>query len=151
MNFKNFLLESEKEDITKITSNLPKKVKDIIKGYKFNFECGMTLKGDDGHIGVLDPNKKKITVCSPLRYSREFTTLHEIGHVIFDKIIKSDKNLANEWENIVKKIKHKLDKSIASQNSEEIFCHAFAQNYCKHKLLSLHQKPFENFIKKLSI
>lgn len=138
--FKIFLESEVENNVKKMISKLPKGHQKLLKGYKFTYTPNNTLKGDDEHIGYI--YKDKIVVAAPWNYGREFTTLHEIGHLVYE--YKMTSKLKKEWEEIVKKTKNKQ-----KQNPEELFCMAYACFYAKHKI-KVHDHPeWHDFIKKL--
>lgn len=142
--FKDFFIERSEEDknIDGTLKKLPKAFRDLIKGYKFNWHCGNTLNGDDGHVGVIDPKKKTITVSAPWNYGREFTLLHELAHKVFENFMTPE--LLDEWKKILKNTKKKM-----KQNPEELFCMAFANHFVKNKI-TIHDHPeWDAFIKKI--
>lgn len=151
--FRSFLQESEeKENVKKMISKLPKKHQKLLHGYKFKYTSGNTLSGDDGHIGVI--YKDKITVASPWNYGREFTTLHEIAHLVYEYLM--DKKLKKEWEALFAKYKtkqmktlkgHEIKTDALNQNAEEIFCMAYAAAYAKHPPVVYHVPQWIDFIK----
>ncbi len=147
LEFKQFFLEGEeeKENVDKMIAKLPKGHQKLLHGYKFRYQKGNTLKGDDGHIGVIF--KDKITVAAPWNYGREFTTLHEIGHLVWEYLMTPE--LKKEWEKVFKAEKKNMEKSDSlDQNAEEIFCMCYACNYAKHKLHTYHNPKWMAFIEK---
>ena len=140
-NFKLFIEKSEEEEnIQSMLKKLPKGHREMINGYKFRYQGGSVLKGDDQHIGLI--NKDKITVAAPWNYGREFTTLHEIGHLVWQEFMTD--NLKKKWGRIVKNTKNKQD-----QNDEELFCMAYACHYAKHCVV-IHDHPaWHKFIKEV--
>ncbi len=150
--FKVFL-ESEIEDnVKKMISKLPKGHQKLLKGYKFTYAPGVTLAGDNEHIGYI--HKNKIVVASPWNYGREFTTLHEIGHLVYE--YKMTPELKKEWANILSKTKEnqKKNQTLAcqkslDQNDEEIFAMAYATTYTKHPLKTYLNTKWQEFIKSL--
>ena len=142
MNFKRFLIESHMSDVRKTLGKLPKKHSALLKGYKFKFENGNELKGDNEHIGFIDEDNKVVTISAPYNYGREFTLLHEIGHAVWKYFVIE--NLRKKWISIVEKTKHKQ-----SQGAEELFSMAYANAYVKNKI-EIHFHPeWETFIRKL--
>tara|TARA_Y100000034_G_C6887851_1_gene407873 strand:- start:599 stop:1030 length:432 start_codon:yes stop_codon:yes gene_type:complete len=143
MNFRNFLERSEeKMNVEKTLTNIPKAHRALVKDYKFKYTSNNTMKGDSEHIGEVDPDKKKITVAAPWNYGREFTTLHEIGHMVWATLPPAKQK---SWNKICKGTKGKQD-----QNHEELFCMAYANTYAKHKI-EIHNHPeWDKFIKSLS-
>lgn len=144
MNFKLYLENTENcfRDVKKTFNKLPKSHYNLIKKYKIEFEPNNTLKGDDGHIGFIDEENKKIKVAAPWNYGREFTLLHEVGHAVW-KYLVDNKN-KKEWEKIVKNTKNKQ-----KQNDEELFCMAYANYYAKHKIEIHNHENWNNFIKNI--
>jgi Zn-dependent peptidase ImmA (M78 family) len=141
MNFKQFL-ESEDNDVETTLKKLPKKVQSLLKGYKFKFTDGSCLKNDNEHIGIVDKDKKTITIAAGWNYSRCFTLLHEIGHLIWSELINN--NQKNKWDKIVKKTKEKQN-----QNPEELFCMSFANYFVKMKLEIHTHDTWEEFMKSI--
>jgi len=144
MEFKNFLLESEKNmaDVRATLLKIPAKHKALAKNYKFKFQKDNTLNGDDEHIGEIDDEKKVITIAAPWNYGREYTILHEIGHLIW-KWMVNDK-MKEKWGKIVKGTKDKMN-----QNAEELFCMAYANTYAESKI-KIHDHPeWEKFVKSI--
>lgn len=148
--FKQFLIESEKSDLKITINKLPKEHQKLVSNYSFKFQGNNTLKGDNENVGELDPNKKKITIASPWNYPREITVLHEIGHLVWEKLLT--KNNRNEWSKILNKLKQNNNKSKKDldQNDEEIFCHSYAQFYIKNKMVKFDYPELQKFISKLS-
>lgn len=132
--FKYFLEQTaeQEENIKKTIAKVPKKHSSLIKGYKFKWQCDNVLNGDDGHVGVIDPNDKTITVCAPWNYGREFTFLHEIAHKVFERFMT--KELLDEWKAILKRTKNKMN-----QNAEELWCMNYANYFVKNKIV-VHRK-----------
>lgn len=116
-NFKNFLETEEKSNVNDLISKLPKNHKELLDKFKFTYTPKNTLKGDNDHIGYI--YKKKIVVAAPWNYSRKFTTLHEIAHLVWEHLVTKDQK--NKWSEIVKNTKNKQD-----QGDEELFCMAYA-------------------------
>jgi len=146
MNFKVFLTESEKkknlEDVNKTLKKLPKKYRDLFKGFKFKFEADNTLNGDNEHVGLIDTEKKTITIAAPWNYGREFTLLHEIAHLVWGHFLEDD--LKKKWNHMAKNTKNKVNDGL-----EELFCMAFANSFAKNKI-GIHTHPkWEKFIKEL--
>lgn len=143
--FKNFMIEtSVQTEVKETIKKLPKKHQDLVKGYKFKFEAGCTLKGSEDNIGMIhlnDDKKKEIHVAAPWNFSRAFTFLHEIGHLVWGNLMNH--KLKAEWSQIVKKTKNK-----ANQSTEELFCHAYACHYTGEKCVRIHDHPeWHEFIK----
>ena len=140
MEFRQFV-ENYEKDIKETLAKLPKKYQKLIHGYKFKFQSGNALKGDAEHIGITDEDKKKITISAPWHYGREFTFLHELGHKVWAILPNQEK-----WAAIVKKTKMKREDR---QNPEELFCHALANHYAKHKHVMFTHPEWEKFIQSL--
>lgn len=132
-NFKQFLLESEEEQNVKETiAKLPVGHQKLLKGFKFTFEAGNTLKGDNDHVGYV--HKNKIVIAAPWKYSRCHTFLHEVAHLVYEKLMTPA--LKKEWETLVKGTEKKQD-----QNAEELFCHSYACCYLKTHCPDIHHNP----------
>lgn len=134
MNFREFVanMEEEKGDIANTLSKLPPSHAALVKGYKWKFHPGNTLNGDKEHIGYIDDGQKEIAVASPYNYGREFTILHEIAHKVWEQL---PPELHQQWDVICRNTKNKQN-----QNSEELFCMAYASRYAKNKI-SIHDHP----------
>jgi len=133
-------IQSEEEKNVKATlKKIPKEHAALIKGFNLKFTPNNTLKNDKKHIGFI--HKKNIVVAAPYNYGREFTLLHEIAHMVWEKLVS--KELKEKWNNLYKKYKKKL-----GQNSEEIFCMIYSNIYVRHKLETYDNKELEDFIKK---
>lgn len=143
MYFKQFLAESEaeyREDIKKTLANIPKRHAALVAGYKFKFQNSNTLNQDKEHVGLIDAAKKQIVIASPWNYGRQYTLLHEIGHMVYDKFL-DDAN-KETWKKIVKRTKDKQN-----QSAEELFCMAYANTYAKNQIV-IHTHPeWERFVK----
>lgn len=144
--FREFLVEREKceeeKNLAQTLNKLPKGHAKLVRGYKWTFQDGNTLDGDDQHVGVIDDKKKKITVAAPWNYGREFTTLHEIAHKVWEKYMT--KELRDEWSQVVKKNKGRM-----KQNDEELFCMAYANTYANQQVVVHTHPAWEKFIRKL--
>lgn len=143
MNFKKFI--EDKDDVQDTLNLIPKKHLKLLDGLIIKYTCNNTLNFDNKSIGMLKNNK--ITVSAPWHYSRQFTTLHEIAHIIWCKYL-SDKQ-KETWKKIFLEEKNKIKHPSIKQNHEEIFCMAYANYYCKHKLQTYSNKKWEKFIKKI--
>lgn len=135
-----FLQESD-TDARDTVKKLPKKYRKLLRGYQFKFQNSNTLDHDDENIGKVQGNK--ITVAAPWFYPKEFTFLHEIGHVVWEKMIKGT-SLEKQWKSLLKNTKNKV-----KQNDEEIFCHSFSAAYSTNPPLKHYHKNLINFIKNL--
>lgn len=149
MNFKRFLENKEIEEeknVKKMLSKLPKSHRKLLDGYKFTFTPGNVLNGDNQHVGYIHNNK--IVVAAPWNYSREFTTLHEIAHLIWEHLVEP--NLKKEWTKLLKSAKKEMPKKDAlKQNDEEIFCMVYASVYSKHPPITYINEKLQKFIKKI--
>ena len=145
MEFKAFIIltESYDKDLKETLGKIPALHRKLASRYKFVFQPGNELKGDGEHIGLIDDKNKTITVAAPWNYGREYTVLHEIGHLIWNGLLNNDKH--QEWTSIVKKTKNKQ----GGQDSEELFCMAYANTYAHHKVLIHTHDEWEKFIKRL--
>lgn len=145
MDFRKFLSESEKKNMTDVKatlSKIPNAHKELTQKYNFKFEPDNTLKGSDEYVGELDTDKKDITVAAPWNYGREYAILHEIGHLVWEKFITP--KLKKKWSELVKRTKHKQE-----QNQEELFCMAYANTYAQNKIEIHNHDHWEEFIKNL--
>jgi hypothetical protein len=137
--FRTFLESEEQENVKTMISKLPKGHQKLLNGYKFKYTPGNTLKGDDEHIGYI--HKDKIVVAAPWNYGREFTTLHEIAHLVYEYLC--DKKWKDEWKKVVKK-----NPDRQKQNDEELFAMAYACHFAKHKI-KVHDHPtWHNYMDK---
>ena len=150
--FKIYLENEEEENVKGMISKLPKGHQALLKGYKFKYTPGNTLKGDDEHIGYI--HKDRIVVAAPWNYSREMVTLHEIAHLVFEKLVT--KELKKEWSALVAKThkkqiadQHPRNQTALKQNDEEIFAMAYAATYAKHPPKTYLHAEWQKFIKKL--
>ena len=141
---KSFYLLSEKikseeeKNVEATLKKIPKKHADLVRGFNLKFTPNNTLKNDKNHIGYIF--KKDIVVAAPYNYGREFTLLHEIAHMVWEKVI--DKKIKKEWNFIYKKYEKELN-----QNPEEGFCMTYANMHVKHKLKTYDKPELEKFIK----
>jgi hypothetical protein len=140
-NFKTFLESEEKRNVEKLISRLPDGHKRLLNRFKFTYTPKNTLKGDEEHIGYI--HKKRIVVAAPWNYSRKFTTLHEIAHLVWEHLVT--KKQKKEWSSLVKKTKDKQD-----QNEEELFCMAYACFYSEDHCPRIHDhEEWNEFIKSI--
>lgn len=142
--FKEYFTEASEMDknISDTLKKIPKAHSAFVKNYAFKWQPGNTLKGDDEHIGIINPIRKTVTIAAPWNFGREFTLLHEIGHKVFENFMTTE--LKKEWESIIKKTKHKV-----KQNAEELWCHAYANHFAKNKI-EIHNHPtWDKFIEKI--
>lgn len=151
MDFRTFLEFEEKRNVEKLLSRLPKGHRKLLDGYKFRYTPGNTLNGDNQHIGYI--HKDKIVVAAPWNYSRGFTTLHEIAHLVWEYLMTKD--LRKEWSELVKETKpqqiQKFDakeqKKALEQNDEEIFSMAYAAAFSHHAPVIWHNEDWIKFMK----
>jgi hypothetical protein len=142
MRFRKFLENSEEmDDVEELLDTIPKSHAALVKGYKWNFQSGNTLKGDNEHIGYIDNKDKEIVIAGPWNYSRSHAALHEIGHQVWDTI---GEKLQKEWKKIVKNTKEK-----PNQDTTELFCHAYASSYAHRPSKDFYKPEWVKFIKKL--
>lgn len=145
MSFKQFLIKSEdsyKEEISKTLKKLPSSHSALIKGFKFEFQGGNTLKFDNGHVGSIDVKNKKIIIAAPWSYGREWTLLHELGHLIYANFLNP--NLIKEWKKIAKSTKMKKEDR---QDPQELFCHAYSSFYAKNSVVKFNFPEWDQFIR----
>ncbi|MEI8270665.1 MAG: hypothetical protein WCG45_04800 [bacterium] len=148
-NFKTFIESKEKEDVAQIIAKLPKNHQKLLNGYKFKYTPGNTLQGDDEHIGHI--HKDNIVVAAPWHYSRSFTTLHEIAHLVYEKLFT--KELKEKWTQLVKQTmpdqikKNPKSQDSLKQNDEEIFCMVYAASYVKHPPSTYLNEKWQDFVK----
>jgi hypothetical protein len=155
LNFKDFLLETEETDNVKsMIRRLPKKHSKLLDGYRFKYQPGNTLKGDKENIGQIDQDK--ITVAAPWNYGREFTTLHEIAHLVWEYLMTPQ--LKKKWEKILKKTQKEQIQSVKQRGQsaealkqcpEEIFCMAYANCYVGTPVVKYDHPAWTQFIKSL--
>jgi len=134
--------DEEVNDVRKLLNKLPKSHAQLVNGFKWKFQSGNTLHGDDEHVGYMDDQNKEIAVAAPWNYGREFTILHEIAHRVWGSILTPE--IKKEWKQIVKNTSKKQD-----QGAEELFCMAYAATYCKNPPTIHDHETWKNFIHKL--
>ena len=144
MNFRQFL-ESQNPDLEATLKKLPKKIQSLLKGYKYTFTDGNSLKNDKNHIGIIDKDKKTITIAAPYFYGRETIVLHEIAHLVWEKLNKKEKE---DWYKTIKKYPSKAKEK---QNNEEHFCMAFSATYSRNPVSIYDIPQWVSFIKSLNI
>ena len=137
LNFQSFFEKSSNGDLDKLLIKIPKGHMKLLNGFKFKYTHKNTLNGDTKHIGVI--HKDKIEVAAPWNYGREFTTLHEIAHLVWAH--KMTKKLKKEWCNLANKTKNK-----PKDSCEELFAMAYAQNYARNKLTKYDFDSWKSFI-----
>lgn len=132
----------EDDDSRASIKKLPKGHQSLVRGYDIVFEPRNTLKGDDGHVGmVIDRPKKIIRVAAPWNYGREFAMIHEIAHLVYAAYMTDD--LRRRWKKLAMSTKGRKK----DENAEELFCHAYA-NYFVTRPVVIHDHPeWKKFIK----
>jgi len=144
--FRAYFLEQTKEqeeNIKKTLAKLPAAYQTLIKDYKIKWHHDNTLMGDDGHIGIINPNNKTITIAAPWNYGREFTFLHEVSHKIFEKYMAPYPERIKEWKKVLVKHKKRM-----KQNLEELWCMNFANYFSKNKIVAHTHPEWESYMKK---
>lgn len=131
----------EEKNLQKTIAKLPEKYQKLLKNFNIKLTCKNTLNNDKNHIGVI--HKFDIEVAAPWNYGREFTFLHEVAHLIWEKLIK--KNQKKEWKKLAR-----LYKSKPKMNDEELFCMFFASTYANHPVETYNQPKLVSFVKKLN-
>lgn len=142
--FKSFLEgQEEQNDIKKTLSRLPERHRRFLRGFTLSFQGSNTLNGDNQHVGVIQTHPRPhITIAAPWNYPREWVFLHEIAHMVYEKMMTHE--LRQQWAHIVAQTPNKQD-----QNPEELFCMAYANAYAKHKI-RIHDHPeWDRFIKEM--
>lgn len=151
MSFKTFLESEERNNVLKMLDGIPARHRKLLDGYKFKYTPGNTLKGDNQHIGYI--HHDKIVVAAPWNYSRMFTTLHEVAHLVYEYLMT--KELRKEWAALIDKTKEaqiaKFDKpeqkKALRQSDEEIFSMAYAACYSNHPPIIWVNDEWNKFIK----
>lgn len=138
--FRQFYETKEQEDNMKGTlQKLPPAHQVLVAPYKIKWHGDNTLSGDDGHIGIVNPNSNTMTIAAPWNYGREYTFLHEIAHKVFERFMTPQ--LMAVWKNILANTKGKM-----KQNAEELFCMAYANHFAKNKIVVHTHPEWEQFI-----
>ena len=124
--FKGFVKEDE--DVAKTLRKIPPHHQALVRGYKFVFEPGNTLHGDKGHVGMIVSRPRKLVrIAGPWRYSREFTVLHEIAHLVYEMYVRGTP-VEKKWADVALNTPgRKMD-----EPAEELFCHAYAAMFADH-------------------
>lgn len=133
--------EEESRDVKDTINKLPESHKKLAKKYKILFKCGNTLDGEE-NIGYIDEETMTIHIACPWNYGREFSVLHEIGHIIWK--YKTNEKDRNKWKQILKSTKNKQD-----QNDEELFCMAYANYFAKNKIVIHDHDNWDSFVKSI--
>lgn len=127
---------NEDDDVAKTIAKIPPHHQILVKGYRFEFEPGNTLKGDKGHVGlIMNKPERVIRIAAPWNYGREFTLLHEIAHLVHELYIKGTP-LEKEWAAICKATPDRKK----DESPEELFCHGYACHFAKNKI-AVHDHP----------
>lgn len=147
MSFKLFLENEEISVLAKTLENVPKKHRELINNFELKYKDGTTL--DKKNVGL--KCGKKIQIASPWHYSKEFVTLHELGHVVWENI---SLKIKNKWKKLLKRTikeqkQNSNSKSSLNQSAEEIFCMAYASAYSKHPSSAFYNKSWITFIKSI--
>ena len=130
--------QKQKQDLEKTLSRLPPHFRRLTDGFDFHFEDGNDLHGDDGHVGVVSTSPKKIIrVAAPWRYGREFTVLHEIGHLVWATFVKNTPQ-EEAW------------RQLAGKDYEEDFCMGFGSRYSQHPVTTYVKPGWTEFFDSLS-
>jgi hypothetical protein len=133
--------EEQEANIKATLKKLPPTHRELISHYKLKWHGDNTLAGDDGHIGIVNPSTKTITIAAPWNYGREYTFLHEIAHKVFERFMT--KPMFAEWKKILAGTKQKM-----KQNAEELWCMCYANYFAKNKIV-IHTHPeWEAYMKK---
>ena len=143
MNFKTFLESEYNKEVKETLQKVPKKHQALVKGYKYKFQPGNTLKNDGEHIGFVDEENKVITIAAPWNYGREYTFLHEMGHLVWKYFM--DKGLKKKWQKVLKNTKEEKQ----NQGDEELFCMAYANHFAKNKISIHSHDEWDKFIKSI--
>ena len=142
MEFKQFIKDADRRDVKETLKKLPTGHRKLVDGYKIEFQPGNCLKGDHGHVGEIDEKAKKITIAAPWNYSRDFTLLHEVGHLVWKYKLSRDEQ--SNWVKLLKKFKHPHEK-----NAEEAFCMAYANHYAKNDVDVHSHEKWDGFVSKI--
>lgn len=143
--FEDYFYTKENKDVEETISKLPKNHQKLVSDYEIIFEPNNTLYKDKKYIGTLT-DKKLIIVAAPWRYGREFTFLHEIGHIVYQKYLENNEQLLKKWTTIVNNTKNKGKK----ESVEEYFCHAYANQYATVKIVAYDHDSWQKFIRELN-
>lgn len=131
--------EDNLPDVKKTLQRLPARHRKLAKKFKFIFQPGNALRGDNKHVGVIDDSKMTITIAAPWLFPREFTLLHEIGHLIWKKCV--DEKMREKWGKVLKATKGKKE-----DTEEELFCHAYAAAYSSYPPEAYRHNSWVRFI-----
>ena len=138
-------LEGREEDVNlqDTLRRLPAAHRAMALRYRYRLQPGNTLRGDDDNVGELDPRNKVVTVAGPWRYGREFTVLHEIGHLVWERLRPEQKK---HWQALAAPHLKKLGQNSA----EEAFAMLYAQAYAANKLVRYDVRDLVAFVKRLT-
>lgn len=115
--------KEQEENVKKTIAKLPKTHQKLVDGYKFVWQCDNHLKGDKGHVGLLDTAKKTITIAASFRWSQEWVLLHEIAHLVYNILLSEE--MRGKWAELMKKVKRPL----GEKDDEEVFSHSFSNHF----------------------
>jgi hypothetical protein len=151
-NFRNFFESEESNSVNKTLSRIPSSHRGLAQKLKIKFQGNMTLNNDKKNIGSVD--NKEIEVAAPWNYSRELVVLHEIAHLVYEKLNEKTKK---QWELLVKKTKEsqknklkKVSRNSLNQSAEELFCMTYGTVYSKHPPKTFDHPEWVEFIKKIN-
>jgi hypothetical protein len=136
--------KEQEENLKATLRKLPASHQALVAPYKIKWHNDNTLQGDDGHVGIVNPQTKTITIAAPWRYGREHTFLHELAHKVWERFVAPNPMLVKRWHEIVANTKNKM-----KQNDEELFCHGYAAAYGQNPPMIHYHKDWVNFIKEL--
>ncbi len=142
--FKLFIEQSkeQKENIKKTLEKVPESHRSLFKNYKIKWHGDNILPGDRDHVGLVDNNKKIITIAGSYNYGREHVFLHELAHLVWAKFMLPNKELVEKWKKLVNSTKEK-----PNQNAEELWCHSYATYYSKNAVDKFNFPTWMQFIK----
>lgn len=141
--FKQFVTEDD--EVATTLGKLPPHHRLLVKGYKFLFEPHNTLKGDDGHVGmIVNQPKKVIRIAAPWNYGREFTVIHEIAHLVYEVYVRGT-NVEKEWAKLALSTKDRKK----DESAEELFCHCYASMFVKYPPQIHHHPEWVDFMKRV--
>lgn len=142
--FKEFVNSEEEKDIQKTIQKLPPSHAALVQGFRWQLQGGNTLSGDNQHVGYMDKGEKEIAVAAPWFYPREFTLLHEIAHLVWERL---PEQIKAQWAQLVNNTKR--EKDAQKQSAEELFSMAYATTYVKHPPTTFAFPKWMQFIKSL--
>ena len=136
--------KEQESNIKDTLKKLPPAHQVLVAPYKIKWHGDNTLSGDDGHIGIVNPQSNTMTIAAPWNYGREYTFLHEIAHKVWEKFVAPNPQLVKLWSQVVKQNKNRM-----KQNDEELFCMAYSNHYAKNKIVVHTHPAWEKFIANL--